>query len=61
MRLPQEPETTAEAIDADGWLSTGDIVTIDTDGDLRVVDERRRTVPTRRSIIGRSMRSRPHG
>jgi len=32
------PEATAATLDADGWLSTGDVVTIDEDGYLFVVD-----------------------
>jgi long-chain acyl-CoA synthetase len=42
----KEPEKTAEAFDSDGWLHTGDVVTVDDDGFVKIVDRKRELIIT---------------
>ncbi len=38
------PDKTAETIDADGWLHTGDIAQIDDDGYVKIVDRKKEII-----------------
>lgn len=42
----RDPEKTAETIDADGWLHTGDVATVDEDGYVAIVDRKKELIIT---------------
>src|SRR5207245_1446593 len=42
----KEPDKTAETIDADGWLHTGDVAQIDEAGYLKIVDRKKELIIT---------------
>jgi long-chain acyl-CoA synthetase len=43
-RYRDDPEKTRQAFDADGWLHTGDLATIDADGYFKIVDRKKEII-----------------
>ena len=42
----KDPDGTANAVDADGWLHTGDVASIDAEGYVRIVDRKKELIIT---------------
>jgi long-chain acyl-CoA synthetase len=42
----KDPEKTAETIDAEGWLHTGDVVEMDPDGYVKIIDRKKELIIT---------------
>lgn len=42
----KDPQATAEALDADGWLHTGDVATVDADGYYRIIGRKKELIIT---------------
>lgn len=42
----KDPEKTASAIDAEGWMQTGDIGTVDSDGYVKIIDRKKELIIT---------------
>ncbi|MGH3647141.1 MAG: AMP-dependent synthetase/ligase [Micromonosporaceae bacterium] len=40
----KQPEKTAETVDADGWVHTGDIATVDDEGYVKIVDRKKELI-----------------